>query len=95
MRDSVGAALGPVRLYALPGQNGHFDPHITIAYADRRMPADPVREALDAVAPLDFELAISGCSLVGLRRTKPVWHWSSALRVPIGAPARELERLSR
>jgi hypothetical protein len=86
VRDAVRAAaalaFGPMHLYALPGQAGVFDPHVTLAYANADMPAAPVRAAVEAVPHRDLELTLESFTVLELRRQRRTWTWTGGLHLP-------------
>jgi hypothetical protein len=78
--------LGGRDLNVLPGQDAAYDPHLSIAYANRAVPAADIRARLASVthAPVGFE--VTALSVVLLRRddVDRRWHWTDARHVELG-----------
>lgn len=71
--------------FVLPGQAGEFDPHISIAYANGPTSATSVATALDRCQEPPVELRVEHVTLMRLRRSDRMYHWTDAQRIPLGA----------
>ncbi len=85
IRAELAAIRDPGLQYALPGQDGPFDPHVSIAYANTRVPLDLVRARLDRVPAPGLNLTLSKISLIMLRRGDHRWSWTDAVEVTVGS----------
>lgn len=95
-RDAIRAELAAIRdpglQYTLPGQDGAFDPHVSIAYANTEVAIDRISSRLDRVSSPGLELSLRRLSLIMLHRDNHRWSWTDAVEVAVGsclvAPAR-------
>jgi len=86
VRDAVRAAirtgLGLAEPYVLPGQDGPFDPHVSLAYANDAFPLAEVRRRLDTVRHVPTTVTVRGVTLLVVDRT---WRWTDAVHVRLPA----------
>jgi hypothetical protein len=71
-------------LFVLPGQDGAFDPHFSIAYANRAFPARDVSAALARCARDPLEITLRTVSMLTLIRREPRYHWVDERRIRLG-----------
>lgn len=84
VRSAAADTLGLPEPYALPGQDGDYRPHVSIAYANGPAPCDRVRDRLDAVAHAPTTLRFGTLSVLALRRVDRTWQWSDEVRLGLG-----------
>jgi 2'-5' RNA ligase len=83
LRDALVAVRGPaLEPEYNPGRP--FVPHVTLAYATRDLPAQPVAEALETVDADPVTVTVRWASLIELHRDHRQYEWTVVARVPIG-----------
>jgi hypothetical protein len=91
IKDLVTATAGQVLagrvLYALPEPPDGFNPHITIAYANRSIPGSEIRDRLATVLHRRIPLIAPRVSLIALRREERRWAWRLHRQHDISAAA--------
>jgi hypothetical protein len=95
VRDAAHAALGLPEPYALPGQEGEYDPHLSIAYANAPVPVARVGDRLAAVQPPPVTVTLRGMTVLSLRRTGRTWEWTDAVHLPLGRAVGAVPAMAR
>lgn len=82
VRRAIGIVLGPNRV---PGDEGSFWPHVSLAYAAGDVPAAGVIDALASVGPVvEPHVRIRSVDIIRLRRDGHCYVWTPLVRVPLG-----------
>lgn len=71
-------------LFVLPGQQGDFDPHISIAYVNAPTSGRLVSEALAACPHAPLRITVSKVSMIMLGRSDRRYHWLDERAIPFG-----------
>jgi len=85
VREDAAAVMAPAALYPLPGQEGRFHPHVSLAYATAGVPVSVLRGRLDRVVTEPLTVSVADVSLIDLRRDDRRWAWTQETRIPLGA----------
>jgi 2'-5' RNA ligase len=89
MRDEIRAVLHGVpglgELFVLPGQDGDFDPHVSIAYVNDNLARQALVDAIDACPREPVGLVIRQVSLMTLMRSDHKYHWVDERPIRLGS----------
>lgn len=82
VRRAIAMVLGPSRV---PGDEGSFWPHVSLAYAAGAVPAARVIDALAGVGPIvEPHVRIRHVDVIRLRRDGHCYVWTPLVRLPLG-----------
>lgn len=83
--DNLRDVLGGIELYRLPEPEFGFDPHISMAYANRSVPRATILSRLERVANGPVSITIENLSLISLAREGNRWWWDYERQLPFGS----------
>jgi hypothetical protein len=79
VRDDIRRLLAQLPAYGnpfvLPGQDGDFDPHISIAYANAEVSSQAVSDAIDSCPTGPVTITVRHVSMITLLRSDQRYHW--------------------
>lgn len=86
LRDDIRGVMAQLPAYGdpfvLPGQEGEFDPHISIAYANTATSRNAVSEAIDRCRRMPVTIRVSQVSMITLLRSDQKYSWIDERPIP-------------